>query len=127
MDITTSNQPCTGVTVREVAVPDVVVPPCVARVSAAVRSLFALDNFAIDFTGFNKRIRPRGVLLTPTLGFSESSADLARSYADHAEALCLVKCTNLLLGLPECHAVLEFAQFGLSVRFFGFTRPGNET
>ena len=43
------NQPCTGVTVRDVAIPDVVEVPCAARVSAAVRNLFALDNFAVDF------------------------------------------------------------------------------
>ena len=65
--------------------------------------------------------------LTPALGFSESCPNLARSDADHAEALCLVECTNLLLGLSECHAVLEFAQLGLSVRFFGFTRTGGGT
>jgi len=107
--ITTSDQPCTGVTVRDVAVPDVVEPPWAARVSAAVRNLFAFDNFAVDFTGFNKKTETRKVLLTPTLGFSESSPNLARTDADHAEALCLVERTNLLLGLPECHAILEFA------------------
>lgn len=44
-----SSKPCTGVTVNEVAVPDVWVPPWLdwaARVSAAVRSLFAFDSFA---------------------------------------------------------------------------------
>ena len=45
-----SSKPCTGVTVSEVAVPDVCVPSAgdcaAARVSAAVRSLFALDSLA---------------------------------------------------------------------------------
>ena len=45
------HEPCTGVTVSEVAVPDVAAPlplplPCAALVSAAIRSLFALDSFA---------------------------------------------------------------------------------
>lgn len=52
--MTTSDQPCTGVTVKDVAVPDVVEPPWAARVSAAVRNLFALDNFAVDFTGLER-------------------------------------------------------------------------
>ncbi|KAJ3523086.1 hypothetical protein NM688_g8782 [Phlebia brevispora] len=45
-----SSKPCTGVTVRDVAVPEVCVPPtldCAALVSAAVRNLFAFDNFAV--------------------------------------------------------------------------------
>lgn len=46
-----SSKPCIGVTVNEVAVPDVRVPPWLdwaTRVSAAVRSLFAFDSFTKD-------------------------------------------------------------------------------
>ena len=127
IDIIISDQPCTGVTVSDVAVPDVVEAPCAARVNAAVRNLFALDNFAVDFTNLSKKSETRERLLTPTLGFSETSPNFTRSDANHTEALCLVECTNLLLSLPECHTVLEFAQLGLSVRFLGFTRAETET
>ncbi len=44
-----NSKPCTGVTVSDVAVPDVWVPPaldCATRVRAAVRSLFAFDSLA---------------------------------------------------------------------------------
>lgn len=50
--------PCTGVTVSDVAVPDVDDPPCAARVSAAVRNLFAFESFAAEVDTFQvSRIR----------------------------------------------------------------------
>lgn len=44
--------PCTGVTVSDVAVPDVDDPPCAARVSVAVRNLFAFESFAAECDAF---------------------------------------------------------------------------
>ena len=50
------NEPWAGVTLNDVAVPDVCVPPAwpAARASVAVRSLFDFDILAIDLPKVNE-------------------------------------------------------------------------
>jgi hypothetical protein len=63
---------------------------------------------------------------TSTLGLSHSGSHFARTNTDHAKALRLIERTDLLLGLTEYHAVLEFAQLGLSICFFSFARSAKQ-
>jgi hypothetical protein len=98
--------PCTGVTVSDVAVPDVDDPPCAARVSAAVRNLFAFESFAAEARFRSQECEMGGRILTTTLRFSHTSPDLTRPNTDHPQTLGLIERANLLLSLTECHSVL---------------------
>lgn len=70
---------------------------------------------------------PQGDRRKPTaaLCFSQVRSDLACASADHAQTLRLVERADFLLYLAECQPVLEFAELGLRVGFFGFARTNN--
>ena len=59
-----------------------------------------------------------GRVRTSALRLAHVCAHLAG--ANHSETLRLVERADLLLCLAERHAVLQFAQLGLGVCFFGF-------
>jgi hypothetical protein len=114
--------PCTGVTVSDVAVPDVDDPPCAARVSAAVRNLFAFESFAAEIDTFqiSKNNGTGGNMLTTTLRLSHTSPDFTRAHTDHSQTLGLIERADLLLSLTKCHSVLQLPEFRLCIRFFRF-------
>lgn len=116
------HEPCTGVTVSEVAVPDVAAPLWAAFVSAATRSLFALDSFAAirrpaSVHWRSKKPRTRRER-TSALCLAHVGAHL--SSANHTETLRLIERSHFLLGLAKRHAVLQFAELGLGVGFLRF-------
>jgi len=111
------------VTVSDVAVPDVDDPPCAARVSAAVRNLFAFESFAMEGgTSQTSKMKRKEWVLTTTLCLSHTRPNLTRTHANHSQTLRLIERANLLLGLTKCHSVLQFAEFCLSICLFRFAR-----
>jgi hypothetical protein len=101
------------VTLNEVAVPDPdddgwVPPSCADRFNAAVRSLFALDIFAIFYISTTHEKKWDKVNRTSTLGFAEPGADTPRRRTNHTHALRLIERADLLLGLTKRHSVLQF-------------------
>ena len=107
---------------RDEAVPEVCAE-LAALDSAAVRNRFALDILAA-YTGIgsNAQNRKGKNRRTPCLCLAQVGADLTRGHANHAEALRLVKCPDLLLRLAERHAICKFTELGLRVRFFSLAR-----
>jgi hypothetical protein len=94
-----------------------------ARASAEVRSRFAFDIFAafsMTNTSANPKKKRKRNSLTPTFCLAQVGTDFPRAHADHAETLCLVKCTYFFLCLAERHTICQFSELRLRVCLLGF-------
>ena len=62
---------------------------------------------------------------TFALRVSHPGSDFSSCNTNHTQALGLVIRANLLLGLPESHAILEFPELRCSMCFLCFSCPFN--
>jgi hypothetical protein len=88
-----------------------------------VRNRFALDILA-TYTDWLHEQNRKVDRLTPCFRLAQVGADLPCAHADHAETLCLVKCSDLFLRLAERHAIRKFSELSLRIRFLGLARTG---
>jgi hypothetical protein len=77
-------------------------------VSAAVRSLFAFESFAVKGI-LSVASKKKAGLRTSTLRLSYPRPDLASANAYHAKTFRLVECTDFFFCLTKWHPVLKFA------------------